>query len=102
MRPSVHDFARARAEGRKISMLTCYDAWSARLLIVPFPLNHHYRSGSLDVPDGKPEEILAFIQQLENTEIQGQTEEEALAQFKKVHHARIAGCDKILAGQTTA
>ena len=29
---SVHDFARCRAEARKISMVTAYDAWSARLV----------------------------------------------------------------------
>jgi 3-methyl-2-oxobutanoate hydroxymethyltransferase len=29
---SVHDFARFKAEGRKISMVTAYDAWSARLV----------------------------------------------------------------------
>jgi 3-methyl-2-oxobutanoate hydroxymethyltransferase len=28
---SVSDFARAKADGRKISMVTAYDAWSARL-----------------------------------------------------------------------
>ena len=28
----VHDFARFKAEGRKISMVTAYDAWSARLI----------------------------------------------------------------------
>ena len=30
--PSVHDFARFKAEGRKISIVTAYDAWSARLV----------------------------------------------------------------------
>jgi 3-methyl-2-oxobutanoate hydroxymethyltransferase len=29
---SVRDFARFKAEGRKISMVTAYDAWSARLI----------------------------------------------------------------------
>jgi 3-methyl-2-oxobutanoate hydroxymethyltransferase len=29
---SVHDFARFKAEGRKISMVTAYDAWSARIV----------------------------------------------------------------------
>ena len=29
---SVHDFARFKAEARKISMVTAYDAWSARLI----------------------------------------------------------------------
>lgn len=29
---TVLDFARFRAEGRKISMVTCYDAWSAQIL----------------------------------------------------------------------
>ena len=29
---SVRDFARLKAEGRKISMVTAYDAWSARLV----------------------------------------------------------------------
>ncbi len=29
---TVHDFAAARAAGRPISMVTCYDAWSARLI----------------------------------------------------------------------
>ena len=29
---SVHDFARFRAEGRKISVVTAYDAWSARII----------------------------------------------------------------------
>jgi 3-methyl-2-oxobutanoate hydroxymethyltransferase len=29
---AVHDLAKARAEGRRISMVTCYDAWSARIL----------------------------------------------------------------------
>jgi len=29
---SVLDFARAKAEGRRISMVTAYDAWSARLI----------------------------------------------------------------------
>lgn len=29
---TVHDFARARTEGRKISVVTAYDAWSARLV----------------------------------------------------------------------
>ncbi|MBE3064151.1 MAG: 3-methyl-2-oxobutanoate hydroxymethyltransferase [Spirochaetes bacterium] len=29
---SVHDFARWKAEARKISMVTAYDAWSARLV----------------------------------------------------------------------
>jgi 3-methyl-2-oxobutanoate hydroxymethyltransferase len=29
---SVHDFARFKAEGRKISMITAYDAWSARIV----------------------------------------------------------------------
>jgi 3-methyl-2-oxobutanoate hydroxymethyltransferase len=29
---SVRDFARAKAEGRKISIVTAYDAWSARLV----------------------------------------------------------------------
>lgn len=29
---SVHDFARFKAEKRKISMVTAYDAWSARLI----------------------------------------------------------------------
>ena len=29
---SVQDFARFKAEGRKISMITAYDAWSARLV----------------------------------------------------------------------
>ena len=28
----VHDFATAKAEGRRISMVTAYDAWSARLV----------------------------------------------------------------------
>ena len=28
----VHDFARFKAEGRKISIVTAYDAWSARLI----------------------------------------------------------------------
>lgn len=28
----VHDFARFKAEGRKISMVTAYDAWSARII----------------------------------------------------------------------
>ena len=29
---AVHDFARFKAEGRKISVVTAYDAWSARLI----------------------------------------------------------------------
>ena len=29
---SVRDFARFKAEGRKISMVTAYDAWSTRLV----------------------------------------------------------------------
>ena len=29
---SVHDFARFKAEGRKISIVTAYDSWSARLI----------------------------------------------------------------------
>lgn len=29
---TVHDFARFKAEGRKISVVTAYDAWSARLV----------------------------------------------------------------------
>ena len=29
---SVHDFARFKAEGRKISMVTAYDAWSAHIV----------------------------------------------------------------------
>ena len=29
---SVHDFVRFKAEGRKISMVTAYDAWSARII----------------------------------------------------------------------
>ena len=29
---AVHDFARFKAEGRKISIVTAYDAWSARLV----------------------------------------------------------------------
>src|SRR5512135_2585975 len=29
---SVRDFARFKAEGRRISMVTAYDAWSARLV----------------------------------------------------------------------
>ena len=29
---SVHDFARFKAEGRKISIVTAYDTWSARLI----------------------------------------------------------------------
>ena len=29
---SVRDFARSKAEGRRISMVTAYDAWSARLI----------------------------------------------------------------------
>ena len=29
---NVHDFARFKAEGRRISMVTAYDAWSARLV----------------------------------------------------------------------
>ena len=29
---SVHDFARFKAEGRKISMVTAYDAWSAAIV----------------------------------------------------------------------
>ena len=29
---SARDFARFKAEGRKISMVTAYDAWSARLI----------------------------------------------------------------------
>src|SRR6516164_7949674 len=29
---SVRDFARFKADGRKISMVTAYDAWSARLV----------------------------------------------------------------------
>src|SRR6266545_4925526 len=29
---TVHDFARFKAEGRKISIVTAYDAWSARLI----------------------------------------------------------------------
>src|ERR1700692_2852127 len=29
---SVRDFARFKAEGRKISMVTAYDAWSARIV----------------------------------------------------------------------
>lgn len=29
---AVHDFARAKAEGRRISMVTAYDAWSARIV----------------------------------------------------------------------
>lgn len=29
---SVHDFARFKAEGRRISVVTAYDAWSARLV----------------------------------------------------------------------
>ena len=29
---TVRDFARFRADGQKISMVTCYDAWSARIL----------------------------------------------------------------------
>jgi 3-methyl-2-oxobutanoate hydroxymethyltransferase len=29
---TVHDFAHAKAEGRKISMVTAYDAWSAQLV----------------------------------------------------------------------
>ena len=29
---SVHDFARFKAEGRKISLVTAYDAWSARII----------------------------------------------------------------------
>lgn len=29
---AVHDFARFKAEGRKISMVTAYDAWSARII----------------------------------------------------------------------
>src|SRR3970040_307149 len=29
---SIRDFARFKAEGRRISMVTAYDAWSARLV----------------------------------------------------------------------
>ena len=29
---NVHDFARFKSEGRKISMVTAYDAWSARII----------------------------------------------------------------------
>jgi len=29
---TAHDFARSKAEGRKISMVTAYDAWSARII----------------------------------------------------------------------
>ena len=29
---AVHDFARFKAEGRKISIVTAYDAWSARII----------------------------------------------------------------------
>src|SRR5437867_10045676 len=29
---AVHDFARFKAEGKKISVVTAYDAWSARLV----------------------------------------------------------------------
>src|SRR5688572_9327945 len=29
---TVHDFARFKAEGRRISIVTAYDSWSARLV----------------------------------------------------------------------
>src|SRR5262245_34206742 len=29
---TVHDFARYKADGKKISMVTAYDAWSARIV----------------------------------------------------------------------
>ena len=29
---SIRDFASAKNEGRKLVMVTCYDAWSAKLL----------------------------------------------------------------------
>src|SRR3954467_1407555 len=29
---AVHEFARSKTEGRKISMVTAYDAWSARIV----------------------------------------------------------------------
>ncbi len=50
------------------------------------------------VPDGAPETIMAFIQELEDAEPKGRTEEGAWDSFRRIQGARIAGCDKILAG----
>jgi peroxiredoxin len=49
------------------------------------------------VPDGKPDEILAFVKELQNRQPQVSTREEAIKHMAKVRRSMISAGDKILA-----
>src|SRR6185503_926403 len=54
------------------------------------------------VPDGEPEEIQAFMQQLGERRPRGQSQDEMRADFPRIQRARAAAADKLLAMKDVA
>ncbi len=53
------------------------------------------------VPDGTPEELIAFIQQMDERQPRGLTREEMMTDFQKIQQARIGAAEKLLVSKTT-
>jgi thiol-disulfide isomerase/thioredoxin len=53
------------------------------------------------VPDGTPEELLAFIEQLDERQPRGQTREEMITDFQNIQQAKIGAAEKLLQMKTT-